>query len=343
MPALNQRMRSKAAAQPKQPPLLYDQTQKIIKQIKALTGNEVICYWTSTQGSICPNDVVALYETLEKIGPLAKTGLFLKSSGGSVQAALRIVNLLREYCSEIVAYLPLECASAATMISLCADEIHMGPLAHLTAIDSALYHDLSPIDQRENRRVSVSLDELSRLVKLWEASAKEHHDNPYSELFKYIHPLVIGAIDRSSSLSIKICKEILSYHLADEEACERLSVHLNSNYPSHNYPITMREAARIGLKVRPLSKEVNKLLLDLNEIYSEMTQRAITDFDEWNLHDNEILNVLEADDIQVYFQNDKDLNYIKDERRWQTLNDNSSWRKIETVKKQKVHSVLHIR
>src|SRR5262249_55153665 len=155
-----------------------------------------------------------------------------------------------------------------------------------------------------------------------------------AELFKYIHPLVIGAIDRSSSLSIKICKEILSYHLPDEQDCERISRHLNSSYPSHDYPITAREAERIGLRVFPLKKEVNDLLLDLNGYYSEMTQRAISDYDEWNYHDNEILNIVESDDIQVYYQNDKDMNYIKEERRWQVLNDKSSWRKTEVDKKQ---------
>ena len=38
--------------------------------------------------------------------------------------------------------MPLECASATTMIYLGADEIHMGPLAHLTAIDSSMRLDL---------------------------------------------------------------------------------------------------------------------------------------------------------------------------------------------------------
>ncbi len=328
----------------KQPPVLFEETQAILSHLSELTGREFITYWTSNRGSVCDNDVIALYEILEKVNASdGKAGIFIKSDGGDVEAALRIVNMLRERFSDLVAYIPLECASAATMICLGANQIQMGPLAHLTAIDSSLRHDLSPIDETDNRRVSVSQDELSRLIQLWNSSAKDHHGNPYSDIFKYVHPLVIGAIDRASSLSIKICQEILSYHIDSHEECLRISTHLNSNYPSHSYPITLREAKKLGLNVTALDPAINRLLLELSGCYSEMAQKALTDFDEYNYHDNEILNILEGTGIQVFFQNDKDWNYIKEERRWQSLNNESSWRKIEVTGDQKIQSILHIR
>ncbi|HNR89502.1 MAG TPA: hypothetical protein PKM65_14270 [Spirochaetota bacterium] len=327
----------------KQPPLLFDKTQKIIAKAEKILGCKTISYWTSDRGSVCANDVVALYELFQKIGPGDRASLFIKSGGGNPEAALRIVNLIREYYRHVTAVIPLECASAATMIALGADHLQMGPLAHLTAIDSSLIHDLSPLDERENRRVSVSQDQVSRIVNLWNKNAKDHHANPFSDIFKYIHPLVIGEIDRSSSLSIKIAKEILLYHLTDESEAERISRHLNFDYPSHSYPITSKEASKIGLSVSALDSQANELLIELNELYSEMAQKAFTDFDEYNYHDNEILNILEADGIQIYYQNDKDWNYLKEERRWQPMNDESSWRKIESVKGKTVHTQFHIR
>lgn len=327
----------------KKPPILFASTQAIVTQIEAILGYPFLVYWNSANGSVCDNDVLALYDLAQKLGQQPKLGLFIKSGGGDVEASLRIVNLLRAYFSEIIALVPLECASSATMIALGADEIHMGPLAHLSAIDSSLTHDLSPLD-RDNRRVSVSQDELARIVRVWERSAKDHHTlNPYSEIFKYIHPLVIGAIDRSSSLSSKICQEILSYHIKDSTEAERISQHLNAGYPSHSYPITQREAARIGLKVQSLDPRLNQLLLRLNPIYSEMAQRAVTDYDEANHHDNEILNILETSGVQIYYQNDKDWHYLKEERRWRTLHDESSWRRIEQVGGELAYSQLHIR
>ena len=327
----------------KEPPLLFSQTQDIITKLESLTQRNILCYWTSNRGSVCDNDVIALYEILEKIGPAEKAGIFIKSGGGDVEAALRIVNLLRERFSNLIAYIPLQCASAATMICLGANEIHMGPLAHLTAIDSSLRHDLSPIDETDNRRVTVSQDELSRLISLWNSSSKDHHGNPYTDIFKYVHPLVIGAIDRASSLSIKICQEILSYHIEDAQECLRISRHLNSDYPSHSYPITSREATKIGLNVKHLTSDMNNALLRVSQQYSEMAQKALTDFDEYNYHDNEILNIIETKGMQIYYQNDKDWNYIKEERRWQILNDESSWRKVEILNGQQVKNTLHIR
>ena len=279
---------------------------------------------------------------LEHMGRHETLYFFIKSSGGNGQAALRIVNLLRQYSTNIVALIPLQCASAATMMSLGADEIRMGCLAYLTAVDTSLTHDLSPVD-KNNYRVSVSQDELNRMLKLWRDDSSDNDTNPYKTLYEHIHPLVFGAIDRSSSLSIMICEEILSYHMDDAVERGRISRHLNSAYPSHSYPITLREARRIGLRVTELEEELNGLLIDLNELYSEMGQSAITDYDERNYHDHEILNIIEGDGIAVNYQNDKDWHYRTEERRWVPMNDQSSWNKYEITDGEMKHSRFHIR
>jgi len=253
-----------------------------------------------------------------------------------------MVNLLRRYAKHLTVLAPLECQSAATMLALGADRILMGPLAHLSAVDTSLTHDLSPID-RDNDRVSVSNDELLRVIRLWTEQAKDSTANPYQALFPYVHPLVIGAVDRSSALSTRICEEILSYHMEDKARAHEISTILNSGYPSHSYPITLREASRIGLKVEPMDEAVNSMLFELNEIYSEMGQSASTDFDERNSHDNSILNILESKGMQIYFQLDKDWHYRSEERRWVALNEKSSWRKSEIVKGKVVTSQLHVR
>ena len=326
----------------KTPPVLFDETQRIIAAIEDISGKKLLSYWTSHNGGVCQNDVIALYEILENLNGQDELVLFIKSQGGDVEAALRIVHLIRENYQNVTALVALECASAATMIALGANRIEMGPMAYLTAVDSSLRHSMSPLDNT-NSRVSVSQDEVSRIINLWEETAQDHHANPYSELFKYVHPLVVGALDRSSSLSVKICQEILSYHIDDSELAEKISYTLNSNYPSHGYPITVKEAKSIGLNVHKMDFELNKLLLELNEHYSEMAQRAVTDRDEFNHHDNEILNIIEGRDIQIYYQNDKDWHYIQEERRWRTLNDDSSWRKIQNTNGEKKFSRLHMR
>jgi hypothetical protein len=285
--------------------------------------------------------VVAMFELLEGLDKQRKLYLFVKSDGGNGQASLRMVNLIRRYCEYLVVLVPLECASAATMIALGANEVWMGPMAYLTAVDTSLTHDLSPID-RDNDRVSVSLDELNRVVRLWQKEKGSKEMNPYQALFQHVHPLVIGAVDRADSLSIMLCKELLSYHVENEARAEKIATTLNSKYPSHNFPILLEEARNIGLKAKPLPREIHGLLLQLNELYSEMGQKATTDFDEIHAHGNEIVNIVEMPGKQVYFQQDKDWFYRAEERRWITMNDKSRWIKIEKAGDKLHQTVLHI-
>jgi hypothetical protein len=240
-----------------------------------------------------------------------------------------------------VALVPLECASAATMIALGADRILMGPTAYLTAVDTSLNHALSPVD-RDNERVSVSLDELTRVIRLWREQQTETGDNPYKALFNHVHPLVIGAVDRAESLSIMLCRELLAYHVKEEERAKGIATTLNAKYPSHSYPILRDEAVKIGLQAERMPLEVNALLLQLNALYSEMGQKATTDFSESRAHGNEIVNIWEGDGVQVFYQQDKDWFYRAEERRWITLNDNSGWRRIERVGNKTRRSLLHV-
>jgi hypothetical protein len=328
-------------AKVKQPPVLFAKTQSVIEQVTSILGGPLITYWNNPRGSVCANDVVALNEVLERLGSQETIYLFIKSDGGSGQVSLRMVNLLRQHCKNLVALVPLVCASAATMITLGANQILMGPTAYLTAVDTSLNHALSPVD-RDNDRVSVSLDELNRVIRLWRAEQADSTENPYKNLFAYVHPLVIGAVDRAESLSIMLYRELLAYHIGDEAKASEIAATLNSKYPSHNYPILLNEAQKIGLNAAPLPSAVNALLLELSSLYSEMGQKASTDFDEIRTHSNEILNILESKDIQVFFQHDKDWFYRNEERRWITMNDHSSWRRVERIRGKLCRSVMHI-
>jgi len=268
--------------------------------------------------------------------------MFIKSDGGSGQASLRMVNLLRQYTKHLTVLVPFECQSAATMLALGADRILMGPIAHLSAVDTSLTHDLSPID-RDNDRVSVSQDELQRVVGLWQRQTTTEKANPYDALFRHVHPLVIGAVDRASALSTKLCLEILSYHMSDLEKAQAISEVLNSGYPSHSYPITLREAQRIGLHTEPMADPISHLLFELNEIYAEMGQNAYVDFDERNSHDNSISNVMETNGFQVFFQLNKDWHYRTEERRWVALNDRSGWKRAQMVDGSVSVTAFHVR
>lgn len=161
-------------------------------------------------------------------------------------------------------------------------------------------------------------------------------------LFGHIHPLVIGDADRSNSLSVKLSRDILSFHIEDEATIEKISHALNSWYPSHSYPIILREAQAVGLNAVEMDSKTHDLLLDLHEVYSEMGQNAITDFDTRKYHNNEILNIIETTNLQLYYQVDKDWQYNTEERLPKGLNDHSGWRKLELEKGKVKTTRFHI-
>jgi hypothetical protein len=325
----------------RRPPVKFAETQAIINRLAAELDAPVIAYWNNPRGAVCHNDVIAIHKMVEKIGRRDRAYLFIKSDGGNGQASLRIVNVLREHFENLHALVPLECCSAATMMALGANVIHMGPMAYLTSVDTSLTHDLSPID-RDNDRVSVSLDELKRAIRLWQQERDTTAANPYMKLFEYVHPLVIGAVDRADSLSTMLCREILSYHVEDDAKVKAIADALNGRYPSHTYPILRREAKRLGLDVVDMKANVLEALLELHHVYSEMGQKCTTDQDETRSHTNEIVNIVESSGALLLYEIDKDWFYRKEERRWVTMNDYSGWRRLQEEDGEVVRTELHM-
>jgi hypothetical protein len=327
----------------RRPPVLFEQTQPLLDRLERLLGGPLVTYWVSPTTSMAQEDVMALDHVLRRAAIDDRVFVFIKSDGGQGTAALRMTNILRHWARRVTALVPLDAASAATMLAIGADEIHIGPLGFLSAVDTSIRHELSPLDHL-NERVSVSHDELVRVVRLWNGRAGETEapaTNPWGALFDYVHPLVIGAVDRASSLSIKLCTEILAYHLVDRSKANAIARALNEDYPAHGYPITLREAQRIGLPAKPMAPEVDELLIQLSQLYAEMGQRADTDFDPRNYHSNEIRKIVETRSVQLYYQVDKDWHYREAERRWTSLHDRSSWREIRTVAGEQLAKAVH--
>jgi hypothetical protein len=330
----------------RRPPVLFEQTSPLVEQLERELGGVFVSYWNSPNASMRHDDVAALDHVLRRIRERdqdrRRVFIFIKSDGGEGMAALRMTNILRHWADQVTALVPLDAASAATMLALGADEIQIGPLGYLSAVDTSIRHSLSPIDHL-NDRVSVSHDELVRVIRLWSehGNATAESGNPWAKLYEHVHPLVIGSVDRASSLSIKLCTEILSYHFTDHLAAAEIARALNSDYPAHGYPITLREAKRIGLPAKPLAPEIDELLIRLGQIYAEMGQRADTDFDHRNYHSNEIRKIIETRGLQLHYQVDMDWHYREAERRWTSLNDRSSWRELRLAEGVQFTKVMH--
>ncbi len=312
----------------KRSPILFEDSQEIISKLEKFYNGDCISYWVSQRTIISQDHINILYRLLKGRVRSDHLYIFMKSNGGSGLTSLRAIHLFRELYKKVTVLIPLECASAATMLALGADRLKIGPLGFLTAIDTFTWHELGPNDV-DDHTTAINHDELERAVKLWDANKEKKDGNAYSKLYKYIHPLAIGAVDRANSLSVKLATEILSYHFKDEAKAKAISEHLNSRYPDHGYPITCREAQKIGLPAEALEWESNDLLLELNDRYSEMAKVAKTDYSTVKFHYNEITEILEINGEQIFYQKDFEYRYSKELRVWKSFEDDSGWKSVK--------------
>lgn len=120
------------------PYLLREET---MRRIEAITQRPLICYTMKTHnvGQVVPSsiddgDLAGMMDLVRDIeGPAAD--MLLISNGGSPEAAERIVRLLRDRFASLRVLVPSNAFSAATLISMAADEIVMDIVGTLGPID----------------------------------------------------------------------------------------------------------------------------------------------------------------------------------------------------------------
>lgn len=243
--------------------LLHPQVLPFIEELERQRNSKVITYFLKEGAAIGEDVVVWLYEHLRRIGRQPQIDLFLVSRGGATEVPWRIVSLIREFADRFCVLLPYHAASAATHISLGADEIVMTEIAQLGPVDPSRRHPLLPDDPHappgEARPLAISVQDLRHFMQFVtkEAGTDESikPEDPtaiYVELMRQVHPLVIGAMEQSYALAKSITKNMLRLHMdpeADAAKIDELADRLADDFKTHSYPINRGEAAALGLKV----------------------------------------------------------------------------------------------
>ena len=313
----------------KKPPLVWKETQGLLEKIEKKLSGKVVNYYVVPGFQIAQDDVKYFYSHLKKVGYQEKLFFVLVSGGGNGMAAWRIASLLSNFCGELVVVLPEIAASAATMLTLAADEIIMTPLAYLTAVDTSIFHPLNPKDER-NRPVSVGLDEVKRSIEVLIKNQKSGGDKSeaYKTIFNYIHPVAFGAMERSTNLSEMICNDIMSLRRKDkltEAQRKKIIKKLNTEYPAHTYPIPRDKAREIGLKISNSDEELDDLLWSLINTYRFMTDRIRTDLSASHIHTTEFIKVIESLNSRFVVSHTVERKLDPIIKGWSTFKDEFKW------------------
>jgi len=250
----------------------------LIQKLQAARSNRLlISYITSTrQGheiQIADDAFRLIYDHLEAGKELAKNGVdfFIHSNGGSGTVPWRIVSLIRQYTDKFTVLVPHHAFSAATLISLGADEIVMHKMACLGPIDPSVANIFNPPHPNAPGQLApISVEDVTAYFKLVKDEVGITHEDELVQaliaLTEKIHPLAIGNVQRSHNQSRLLAKKLLNSHQSksEEHEIEQLIDTLKSNLFYHGHPINRKEARNeLKLKVVDPPEEVESLMWQL--------------------------------------------------------------------------------
>ena len=96
-------------------------------------------------GSISSDDPLTIQHKLDGVGTNKDNHihLVLHSLGGDPYAAAKVVNVLRSHCQKLTVVIPYWAMSAATLVTLGADQIIMFDTAQIGSLDMQLDHPVT--------------------------------------------------------------------------------------------------------------------------------------------------------------------------------------------------------
>jgi len=315
----------------KLPRLRIDATQATIEYVEKKFNTKALLYFTGTS-SIRLNHADYFLSLLNNIGKQDSIHLILISNGGESTGSLRIANIIKHFTDNLVIMVPFIAASAATNLALAANKIIMTPAGFLTAIDSSIVHSLNPAGP-DNRPTSVSVDQVKRVLRFLneEGPSKNEHgtvDGSYRTLFKYLHPMALGEIDRASSASELIATKMMKMHpesFRDEEHISSIAKRLVNDYPQHAFPILYDEAKEIGLPVEIADEVTSTKLSDLSDACYAASTPERTNYSSKAYKYIEYTIFIESLGRRIAYQVNIEKNFFPEAKQWFYANDDSQW------------------
>jgi len=160
--------------------------------------------------------------------------LLLVSSGGRVEPAYHISNVCKLFAaSKFAVAVPRGAKSAATLIALGADEIHMGILS-----------ELGPIDPQLGNLPALGVKRALETI----ASVCEKHPKSYETFARYMALALtveqIGYCERAGESAVQYAERLLSKKAALRPVASRIANELVYEYKDHGFVIDLEEARR---------------------------------------------------------------------------------------------------
>jgi len=193
------------------------------------------------------DDSEEVLRAIHMTDPQVPIDLVLHTPGGLVVASLQIARALKQHQAKVTVFVPHFAMSGGTLIALAADEIVMSPHAILGPVDPQLgkYPAVSILNAVQSKPVERVDDETLILADQARKAICQLHEN---------------------------VKELLIDRMPQEKA-EALAKQLSSGQWTHDRPITVAEASKLGL---PVSTDMPETVFRLMALYPQPVKRQPT-------------------------------------------------------------------
>ena len=202
--------------------------------------------------------------------------LVIHSSGGDIDSAYQIAELLRLHAKKINACVPYYAKSAATLLCISSDEIIMDELAQLGPLDAQVragkkgggqyVSALNPFKALEQLQ-KFALETLTFSIQMLDKNTELGHDEctkhavafvaaTSGPLFAKLDPEKLGEYSRALNVGKEYGERLLKrFGNWDDKKRRDVLEKLVHGYPSHDYVIDQRELQELGFTVKLFSDD----------------------------------------------------------------------------------------
>jgi len=221
--------------------------QVLIRDIEKETGRKLICIVSGLSAQIDRDDTAGFVDLLHNLTPGEPVDLLLHTPGGDIDAAEKLVTLLRAMAGEdgsVRVVVPEFAKSAGTLMALGANRILMSDTSELGTIDPQIWLR----DATGNEICHSVLNYIKSYDEFSSAVRKDPSDPVFRTMFDRFDPLILRKFitvrDRARDFAENQLKRLgVNY---SKIANDLLDV---DRFPSHGQMIGWEAAIRIGLQV----------------------------------------------------------------------------------------------
>lgn len=222
-------------------------------------GDFTLLFLVDDNNSIGPTHANKIYNALSNITEPKDIFFIIDSRGGSIESAYLISKICRKLCAnKFIVSIPRRAKSAATLISLGADEIHMG-----------LMSELGPIDPQIAGIPALGLSNALKII----AHLSEQFPGSAEMFSKYLKENLflpqLGYLERMCESAEQYAYRLLSQNANLEEAdAKHLSNHFVNHYKDHGFVIDCDEAQKL---LGEATVKINEDMYNFaNKIYTDL-------------------------------------------------------------------------